>query len=296
MRKRTRYIIRIVGILVFLAVFGVVGTLLGRKLIHDVYQTKIEDLNQTLELNTNSACISKRDILAGECITADMIEYTSILMGDITAIFTPDDIGKYALIDISEGTVLNKCMVNEKIKPDDVRNVEYSCFHVSSNIREGDYIDVRIRYQDGEDMVVLSKKSVEKVSYNTSTCFLLVSEREQLMMSSAIYDTVNHDAVLYALKYEQPSVQGAAKVTYIPTYNIARLMYASAEIWKEDGRVLYNDVAVYNVNEREALEERLKEISSVNDVSNLSTAKDKDQSNDNGKGNDISSGYTDIEQ
>ncbi len=293
MSRKTKTIITVVGFLILLAAFAVVGTILGKKLIHDVYETKINELTNTVEINKHMIYRAARDISAGEAITEDMIVVGELLMGDTTGVFTQSDIGKYALVDIPQNTVLNNCILTEKVLDSDVRYVEYSCFHVSSNIHSGDKIDVRIRYSNGEDFLVLSKKTAEKVIYNTSTCFLSVSEREQLYMASAIYDTVAYGAVLYALVYEEPTLQEGGKVNYIPSKNVAKIIYDDEAAWRNED--VFNEYGhiIYSSDKREELEERVNVNGARENVSNVTPIKEAEQANDNGDGNSISSGYTD---
>jgi hypothetical protein len=239
---------------------------------------------------------AKRNIEAGEVLSNDLLTSMEIMIADTTGLFNSEDIGKYALVPITEGIVLNKDMVAEYVPGSDVRYVEYSCFHLSSNIKRGDMTDVRIRYQDGEDMVVLSKKVAEKVSYNTSTCFLSVNEEEQLCMASAICDTVTYSAVLYALAYTEPTVQDASKVTYIPSKSVADIIYADYS-HSDDYTVYYNSYghAVYEQKKRIDLEGRLNGTAERGNISNVAPLYEGEQSNTNTKGNDISSGYNEQE-
>lgn len=290
MRRKTKTVIIFAVIILLFAVFVIVAFVLGRKIINDVYGVKIDRLNKIIDMNKKSVICANRDICAGEKITEDIIVYKEVLIEETTGVFDESGIGSYALIDIPVNTVINYNMVAERIPESDVRYAEYSCFHISSNIHSGDMIDVRIRYQNGEDLIVLSKKTAEKVSYNTSTCFLSVSEKEQLLMASAIYDSAAYNAVMYALVYESPTVQEASKVTYVPSVALAKRIYG--ESLKSDGKV-YNEYghAIYDIAERSALEDRLNGVSTTRDISNVMTAKDGEQSNNNGAGNEISSGY-----
>lgn len=293
MSRKTKTIITVAGFLILFAAFAVVGTILGKKLIHDVYETKINDLTNTVEINKHMVCRAARDISAGEVITEDMFVAGELLMSDITGLFMQSDVGKYALVDIPQNTVLNNCMLIDRVLGSDVRYVEYSCFHISSNIHSGDKIDIRIRYLNGEDFLVLSKKTAEKVIYNTSTCFLSVSEREQLYMASAIYDTVAYGAVLYALVYEEPTLQDGGKVTYIPSRNVAKLIYDDESMWRND--LVYNEFGhiIYDSEKRKDLEDRVDTEGIRENVSNVTPVKEAEQANNNGEGNSISSGYTD---
>ncbi len=293
MRRKTKRLIVAISILAIIVGFVITALILGKRIIDDVYGTKLRGYEETLKVNRKGIFYANRDIVAGEQITEDIIVYEEILMGETTGAFSAEDIGSIALINIPERTVLNRAMLVREKPADDVRYTEYSCFHISSNIHSGDKIDVRIRYQNGEDYVVLSKKTAEKVSYNTSTCFLSVDEEEQLRMASAIYDTAVFKAVLYALVYEEPTLQEASKVTYLASLPVARLIYGDTVL---SVGVVYDDFghAVYRKTDRTALEERQRNATSAyGNVSNVKAANNEQQSNINGFGAEISSGYVD---
>ncbi len=288
-RKRTMMFI-ILGFVGVLLAFSATVVVLGRRMIQDVYEKKITELSEVIEANKYTVYRAKRDILAGEVITDELVSAREELTGDAYGLFGADDIGKYALLDIPARTVLNTCLVTEKVIENDSRYVEYSCFHISSNIRSGDVIDVRIRYRNGEDFVVLSKKTAEMVSYNTSTCFLSVGEKEQLYMASAIHDSAAYNAVLYALLYEAPTEQKASKVTYIPSTNLAKIVFGDR---LDQNGIVYDDYGYieYQTKDRLELEARLSGSTYAGDISNVMGTKKGEQANTNGNGNSISSGF-----
>jgi len=179
-------------------------------------------------------------------------------------------------------------MCEAVVKEVSEREVEYSCFYIGQNIRVGDYIDVRIRFQTGEDFIVLPKKRVERLSLSNATCFLMVNEMEIQRMASAIVDVSEYDAVMYCNAYPQPELQEAATVNYPVRTELNNLMmFLSEQIGQEcfDSREI-----------RLALETRLNESMSesgiVIDVSNLTGYVPNDKSNTNGDGTSISSDYT----
>lgn len=270
----------------------IVGGLFVFKTMEASYKVEIAELEQKIDDNTKTFYVTTVDIKFGEIITQDKVRIETNLLGYPTDSFTADDIGSVAIVDVPVGTILLKPMCEAVVKEASEREVEYSCFYVGQNIVVGDYIDIRIRFQTGEDFVILPKKRVEKLSLSNATCFLMVNELEIQRMASAIVDVAEYDAVMYCNVYPQPEIQEAAETNYPARVEIDRLMKVLAErlgIEYVDSR-----------EERAGLETRLTidtyEKVGVIDVSNLSGYLSNDKSNTNGNGTSISSDYTSTEE
>ncbi len=203
----------------FLAVGILVGGLylVFDKTVMEKYNAKINELNGIVNLNTHDVYVAYSEILAGEVVTSDKVYVDTVLMTNTNDLLTRDDIGKIALVDIGAGSVMYKKDVAEpdNSEPTD-RLTELSCFFLPQNVREGSYIDVRIRFQTGEDFVVLAKKRIEKVSASGATCFVSLDEHECQLISSAIIDMKNWSATIYANTYTNATVQDESLVTYVP--------------------------------------------------------------------------------
>ena len=66
-----------------------------------------------------------------------------------------------AKIDMYANTVITPDMVAEgQLTKDDVRKQEYNIIALPTQIQTGDYIDVRLRLPDGQDLIVVSHKEV----------------------------------------------------------------------------------------------------------------------------------------
>lgn len=127
-----------------------------------------------------------------------------------------------AKIDMYVNTVITPDMVAEgQITKDDVRKQEYNIISVPSQIQNGDYIDVRLRLPDGQDLIVVSHKEVEIPTIegveSASCIWINLTEEETLTLSCAIVESYEMTgAKLYAARYVDPGLQDAAKTTYIP--------------------------------------------------------------------------------
>lgn len=132
-----------------------------------------------------------------------------------------------AKINIPKGTIITKDMVSKKTsdiqKKDTERIIEYNMISLPSNLAEHDTIDVRLALPNGQDYIVLSKKTVEKTDANS--VWLKASEDEISTMSSAIIDSyILEGAKLYAVSYSDPGIQKATKAFYPSNAAVAQLM------------------------------------------------------------------------
>ena len=251
------------------------------KNIRAAYELEIDNYERMIKNNTHSVFTALTDIEAGEIITEEMLSANDMLCASSESMFSAEDIGKMALVDIPSGETMVKGFVSGIANGATEREVEYTCFYLPSSLEQGDFVDVRIRYSDGEDFVVLTKKKVEKISLASKSCFLAVAEDEIQMVASAIVDSNIYGAVLYTTVYMQPSAQPASAITYLPrseTLDVINIeeIYGSA----------YMDVLML----RGKLEQRLGNVSFDMDVSDFSPVTESEFSNVNGAGGSASGG------
>ena len=140
--------------------------------------------------------------------------------------------GQEPLEDVETDTVAQS---NIEIS-DDIRLHNFSYVELNNMISNGDYVDVRINFDDGSDYIVLSKKRVEGISVYDSVLgtdnelWINVSEEEILRMSSAVYDcATKENCRLYAVKYIS-ELQKEAYVTYPVNQIVAALIQSDPNI------------------------------------------------------------------
>lgn len=285
-RKIKKSSIFVVIIMLLVICGGFVGGAFVFQTMQASYELRIDSLENQINTNTRDVYIAVQDIKCGEIITLDKLTQQTVLMSHVDGTFTAENVNSVAKLSIPQGTIMLSSMCEPELKSLTEREVEFTCFYVSHNVEVGDFIDVRIRYQNGEDFVILPKKRIERLSLTNSTCFLMVDEMELQMMASAIVDVTEYNAVMYSNVYPQPEVQQATISNY-PVRNETNSLLAliASSLGKE-----YVDVS----KNRLALEERLAgafEDGAIVDISNLSNYKANDKSNTNGKGGSISSDY-----
>ena len=151
----------------------------------------------------------------------------------------------YYKINLNKGVILTEDMVQKNTKlTNDMRLHNFSYVELNNMISKGDYVDVRINFDDGSDYIVLSKKRVEGVSVYDSESgtdnelWINVSEEEILRMSSAAYDcATKENCRLYAVKYIS-ELQTKAYVTYPVNQIVAALIQNDPNILEQAAQIL----------------------------------------------------------
>jgi hypothetical protein len=218
------------------------------------YESEIKVLSNQLAINKVYVYQAKEDIAAGSKVTKDMLIHTQVLSEqDRDNFITGKEIGKIALIDIQSGTEVLKSMLAEDISDNTVREAEFNSFLLSSNLKENDFVDVRILYPNGESYIVLSKKPLRNLSMERNNCFMWLTPEELLRVSGAIVDCyLNKGSKLYTVKYIEPRIQEASIITYTPNTDVLKLI-------KEDPNVVQTASDRLYENVRIELENRLSE-------------------------------------
>ena len=104
---------------------------------------------------------------------------------------------------------MNASLVEKEVlATDDMRRISFSYIEVPLDLEVNDYIDIRIRFLDGEDYIIVEQKRVLDLTKSTigdQTVQLLgicVSEEELLKLSSAKVDMeIYPNTKIYAVQY-----------------------------------------------------------------------------------------------
>ena len=135
---------------------------------------------------------------------------------------TEEEFGMILAMDIPAGTILTKQMVYEEEKS--VRELLVSEVKCTEHLQTGDRIDVRIRYENAEDYVVLADKAITKLEKETEL-LLDLTEEEVLLLASAITDSGEFEETwLYAVKYPAFGESAASQVTYVANHDVLKLL------------------------------------------------------------------------
>lgn len=196
------------------------------------YLGEIQVLTRQLETKEIYVYEAIDTIPLGSRITRDQLNYIkSYSEQDQNYYMSESDMGKVALIEVKAGTYLLKDMLTENKVINQLREIEFGVFQISSNMVENDYVDIRILFPNGEDYVVLSKKNMKHLSIEKNQCFLWLDEEEILRISAAIVDAYLYSgAKLYTAKYIEPSIQLASLPTYLPSLHTLELLETDSNL------------------------------------------------------------------
>ncbi len=167
-----------------------------------------------------------------------------------------------AKVSMNKNTVLTRELVTKgnDTMADDIRKQEYNVIVLPTQIKTGDYVDIRLSLPSEQDYIVVSKKEVEIPTIDgvdsKDTMWLKLSEAETLAMNSAIIEAFKIEgAKLYATTYTEPGIQKEA----IPTFPISK---ESLQLLENNPNVI-TDIknklhARYNVEQRNAINGELQ--------------------------------------
>lgn len=222
--------------------------------IREEYEHILKEAKKEIEENRKKVYVALSNIRTGDIITSDNVEEQIVYSSQSTESYiTESEIGKAAIIDIPKGSHLVKSMVAAKKVSSKLREVEYDMINISSNIASNDYVDVRIFYPNGENYIVMSKKSIKGLQPGSPTCYMWVDEEELLRMSAAIVDAALYKGTsLFMTKYIESNIQEASIITYIPNLPVLSLLEHNPNIMESCSQLL-------NMRIRMALENQLAE-------------------------------------
>lgn len=269
-------------LLVTLISIGVIGigfiaayTLTVRQL-ETKYKSKIVHLESEITENKKRVYTAKEEIKAGELIEKGRLEETQIYTSQPEAAFiNQEDFGKLAAVDIRK----SQPVLSNMLTPDlelGLREQEFSLFKLNTNLEKNDFVDIRIRFPNGEDYIVLSKKALKGINLEENDCFLWLDEEEILNISAAIVDAYLHaDTDIYTAKYIESGQQESVP-TYQPNESVMLLIANNPNIIEEARKEL-------DLRARKELEERLnvfeeKESKNEGEGNGLETAGDENSS------------------
>lgn len=188
------------------------------------YEYSISELKGKISQASRCIPVAACDLEAGEVLGASNVTSVEVLKSYGESFSEEDCYGKCVLTAVTAGSELTQLLLYTPDFFENEREVRFEDILLSSNIGAGDYVDIRLKYPDGTDEVVLARKKVFEVDNFASTVDLHVSEEELERMNNAqaYRKGLNEgqwerkqDTVLYATKYISPQYQEASKVTYI---------------------------------------------------------------------------------
>ena len=221
-------------------------------------QEDTSSLQAQIQSMYRSGFVAAVDIKMGEMISeTNVIQKTDIVSNvDASSFITAEDIGKIATVDILAGTPIFTTEVSEDMAKD-LTERQCNFIYLNSNIKPEDYVDVRIMFPNGEDMVIVPKTPIKSPQPLLSSCYLWLTETQNDLLSAAIVDANLNGAKLYINKYVRPEVEEASTVTYQPNAEVIALMETNRDIIQE------SEVSL-NRTMREILDKNMQEFWELN--------------------------------
>lgn len=134
------------------------------------------------------------------------------------------------------------------------RGIEVKGVALQQGLQEGDQIDIRIRYPDGEEYVVIAQRGCYDVSIEKNTMTMWLLEEEMLRLASSMVDCEYMNGILYTVRYRRDRRQETSTVNYIPKEAVYELMQnnpnvvekAQISLWKKYRQTLEENMRLQN--------------------------------------------------
>lgn len=223
---------------------------------------KNKQLNDKINSETSQkllVSVLNQDVQYGQKLDASMFTQQEVssnsVPSDATNIATVEGT-PIAKVSMKANTVLTSSLVSvEELSASD-REQTYSIITLPIDLEDGEYVDIRVSFPNGQDYIVLSKQKVSipivNGVYLSDAIKLTLSEAELLTMSSAIVDAAKVEgASVYAIKYAEADAQEAARETYVPSSEVINLIQSNPNAVDNASKELksrWNSPAVENRN------------------------------------------------
>lgn len=202
------------------------------------YREQNQKLRQELsEKKQVTGYVFAKDMKEGEYIAEESLKKVTIRSekkGYIHPMEKENLIGKRVKCNFTKGMAVNQqCLYAGEDYSADTRIKEFDFIEINTLIQDGDYIDIRIVYPNGEDYIVAEHKQLLSVSIQepaedpvrrNALTRLRVSEEEILRLASAYVDTMTYSGCkVYAISYLD-HFQESAEVNYPVNPHVFQLL------------------------------------------------------------------------
>ena len=257
-------------LIVFLVMLAIIATILfiGYKAVTTYKQTiadqqaSIDDMSNFIDNEVGelvNCFVLTKDVRVGDLIESDMLEQVTVperlaySNQDVLVEVPQDDgtvlyetqkqraltvvtnaneiLGKKFRVDLNEGALVMLDFVVNEVLENDQREYQLLLDQYPTDIKEGDYIDIRILLTFGQDFIALPHKRIEKLDlYNGLFTFVFnedeINTYNSMLLDKDMYSNVN----IYALKYLDTAQQVAAEAYYPVNTNIQEMLTINPNI------------------------------------------------------------------
>ena len=249
----------IMGILIMLIVAILIGAILFFLVIKPkitMVEKQKQEYQTVYKLKETDPRTGKLLVLeSGETITSSMVELVEIpkQTNSDYVLANESAVGYKSKIQLQGNTILTYSMLYEdEATADSLRYTEYNAITIPTQLSAGNYVDIRLRLPNSQDLIVVSKKQIQNIF--GQTIGLNLKEEEIVVLNSALVEAyiMAPSAELYVTKYVEPGIQETATSTYKPTQEVLALIEMDNNIVdqaKETLRTLYARDDVNNVRQ-----------------------------------------------
>jgi hypothetical protein len=183
------------------------------------YQNTVLVLEEKIAAFEREVYVSKEKLPKGTVLTEDMLDKQLRYMDYPQDMFITDhDFGKTLAFDIAEGICLTDMMICQQ--EDNVREFFLDDVAIPEHVQKGDRVDLRIRYGNAEEYVVLADKIILECPSEEGMVIAL-TEEECLLVSSAVSDTREFSKTkLYVVEYPEYEHKEKSKITYLANQDV----------------------------------------------------------------------------
>lgn len=248
-RKKIGY--AIIGLLCLAGVFFSCYIVMKHSVVTK-YERALEEKNRVLSQAEQVVYVTKKEVKAGECFTEENTEQRVVLSEQNPSGIATDIIGMVSCADLPEGMIVTSPLCFEREVLSSERECLFSDIRFTECFADGEVLDVRIRYENGESYCVLKEKRIRKEETEQECCRLFLTEEEQLLISAARYDVqVYEGAELYFVGLVEERLQEKECSEYLPPKQVLLQLKMQNTQYEEN---------FYNWKEqRDALEKRLSD-------------------------------------
>lgn len=251
----------ILKIILFIIVIATIAVLafVYKKKSDEKHQEQLNALQYEIDSSKQIIYVALADIKAGELLELDVnVTEQQVLSGlDSYMYISEDDLGRQALVDIEEGLPIMVNMVSGIEITNDTRVYDTDTVVMMADQSDYDVVDVRVMFPDGQDFLVLTKKTIDGVNLETARFNMMLNEEEILRFKCALVDAYMVSGTkLYTVRYIEPSIQEAG----IPNYPVRN---TTLTLIKEDPNVATYAELTLSAIARQTLEGKLEKLSSA---------------------------------
>ena len=150
---------------------------------------------------TKEISVTNQSIMQGQTITNDMLTKTRVHINMVPqGAMNSIGVNQVAKYNIGNGMPITSDMITDEIIDKDLRETEVSTILMPTNLVEGSYVDIRIRFNNGTDYVILPEVQVKRI-LNTTMWLDLTEEQRSIIASAEVDSYLNEGSKLYAIEY-----------------------------------------------------------------------------------------------